>query len=156
MIKTITSLALLGLLALAAPAAAKPVAYKGKTKSGHTVTFKRSGSTVSALKAGIPVACVSSRTSDTKAGVETYLPPGKTKIGRERKVSLEQSVGLGMQSSATKNYTLTLTRKGRNVTGKLHVNFMVVEPYYNAWGYLDGNTFICQGDTSFTARPRKR
>jgi hypothetical protein len=143
-------------LSLASPASAKPVTYKGKTNAGTTVSLKLSGTTVSALQTRVPVACVSSRTSDTKAGPDAFSPPGALRLGAEQAVAARQPSAFAA-SGITKNYRVTLKKgKGRRgaVTGRLHMNFMVVEPYFNAMGYLDGNTFICQGDATFTARPR--
>jgi len=146
----------LTLLAAAAPAAAaKPVSYKGKTEAGTTITFKRTGSSVSRLRADVPVLCVSTRTSDTRAGAESFNPPGRIRIGGEQAIQAELPVGIGMGDTATKNFRLTLTpgRRGA-ISGKLDLNFMAIEPYFNSMGYLDGNTFVCQGSTTFSARPR--
>jgi hypothetical protein len=159
MLKTKTLLigAAAGCLALSAasPAPAKSTTYQGKTNAGTAVSLKVSGSTVRGLQARIPVACVSSRTSDTRAGADSFLPPGTLRFGAEQTASATQSSAFG--DGVTKNYRVTLKKaKGKRgaVTGRLHMNFMAVEPYFNAMGYLDGNTFICQGDATFTARPR--
>jgi hypothetical protein len=151
----IAATAALALLVAAAPAAAKPVAYKGKTKAGHTITFKRAGSSVSSIRADIPVMCVSTRTSDTRAGADSFNPPGRIRIGGEQAIQAELPVAMGMADTATKNFHLTL-EKGRRgaISGKLDLNYMAIEPYFNSMGYLDGNTFVCQGSTTFSARPR--
>jgi hypothetical protein len=85
------------------------------------------------------------------------MPPGSFALdGTKQTVSAEeQPTSFGMGSTTTKNYHVTLTRKGDKVKGKLHMNFTSIEPFYNAWGYLDGNTFICQADATFTARPKR-
>ncbi len=144
-------------LAAAGPAAAaKPVKYQGKTDTGKKVIFVRVGDEARLMLTYLPAACASSRTSDTKAGMESFNPYPLAIGGGEQALTVEnQSSALGY-SSVTKNYRATLT-KGANglVRGKLHVNYMVVDPYFNAMGYLDGNTFICQADATFTAR-RKR
>jgi hypothetical protein len=151
----IATIAALALLTAAAPAAAKPVAYKGKTKAGHAIVFKRAGNSVSGLRAYVPVMCVSTRTSDTRAGAEAFTPPGLIRIGGEQAIQAELPVSMGMGDTATKNFHVTL-RKGRRgaISGKLDLNFMAIEPYFNSMGYLDGNTFVCQGSTTFSARPR--
>jgi hypothetical protein len=151
----IAATASLTVLAAAAPAVAKPVSYKGKTKAGHTITFKRTGGSVNRLRADIPVLCVSTRTSDTRAGAESFNPPGRIRIGGEQAIEAELPVGMGMGDTATKNFHVTLERGRRGViSGKLDLNFMAIEPYFNSMGYLDGNTFVCQGSTTFRARPR--
>ena len=49
----------------------------------------------------------------------------------------------------TKNYEVTLRRKGRVVGGKLRLSFSFLIPdLYNP------RTYICSGSTTFTARPR--
>ena len=147
-------------LAAAGPAdAAKPVTYKGKTSAGTAVVVKRSGTTVTDLRAYVPAMCASSRTSDTRAGTEAFVLPEAVAIGGEQKVSAQQAASMNTGSSAvTKNYTVTLSKaKGAKgaISGKISMNFMLVEPYFNSMGYLDGNTFICQGDATFTAKPKK-
>lgn len=144
-------------LAAAGPAAAKApvVKYKGKTDAGTKITFERIGDSVEMMLTYLPSACVSSRTSDTKAGSEAYTPL-PIRIGPEHVSSIQQPSSLGYDN-VTKNYRATLT-KGPNglVRGKLHLNYMVVDPYFNSMGYLDGNTFICQAEGTFSAKPIKR
>ena len=145
-------------LAAAGPAgAAKTVKYDGRTSAATAVFLKRSGNTVTDLRAWLPAACASSRTSDTRAGTEAFALPEAVAIGGEQKVSAQQAASMNTGSSAvTKNYTVTLSRaKGAKgaITGKISLNFMLVEPYFNAMGYLDGNTFICGADATFTAKP---
>ena len=155
----VTSTLAVAALALltAAPASAAPVSYAGKTSAGSEVVLKRSGMKVTDLRAYVPAACASSRTSDTKSGAEAFILPQPVAIGGEQTLSTKQPSSLGLGSEGvTMNYRVTLTKgKGARgaITGKLHMNFMLVEPYYNAMGYLDGNTFICQADATFTARP---
>lgn len=143
------------LLALAAPAAAKPAPYSGETEAGTPISFTRTGNAVSRLQAEIPVMCVSTRTSDSRAGTESFTPPGRIRIGGEWSGAAELPVAMGMGDTATKNFHVTLKRGRRGaISGKLELNFMAVEPYYNSMGYLDANTFVCQGATKFRARPR--
>ena len=139
-------------------AIAKPVAYSGKTSAGTTVEFKRSGATVAKITGYLPATCVSTRTSDVRTGADPFMPPGRFALdGAEQTASAEdQPTSFGMGSTTTKNYHVTLTRgRAGVVKGKLHMNFTAIEPFYNAWGYLDGNTFICQADAKFTARPKR-
>ena len=143
-------------LASPSPASAKSVTYQGKVSGGTTISMKVNGTKVSRVLARVPVACVSTRTSDTKAGADWFNPPAIFDVGVEQTISAEQPSAFAA-SGVTKNYRVTLKKaKGRRgaLTGRLHVNFMTVESYFNAMGYLDGNTFICQGDATFTARPR--
>ncbi len=96
------AMAAVGALAAAAPAAAKPVSYQGKTSGGTKITFKRSGGAVTKLSTYVPVMCVSSRTSDTMTGTDPFLPPGKIAIGPEFAAAASQSSSFG-SASHTKN-----------------------------------------------------
>ena len=143
-------------IASPSPASAKSVTYQGKTSGGEKISMQVDGTKVTRLIARVPVACVSTRTSDTKAGADWLNPPAVMRFGIEQTISAEQSSAFA-SSGVTKNYRWTLKKaKGKRgaITGKLHMNFMAVEPYFNAMGYLDGNTFVCQGDATFTARAR--
>lgn len=145
----------LALLIVAAPATAKPAAYVGETEAGTEVSFTRTGSAVSKLRTEVPVYCVSTRTSDTRSAAEGFEPVGRIKIGGEQASQAEQPVSVGMGDTATKHYKVTLKRGRRGaLSGELSVSFMAIEPYFNSMGYLDGNTFVCQGSTKFKARPR--
>ena len=156
--RTLTLVTCVAALGAAGPAAAaKPVKYKGKTDAGTKIEFNRVGDSAELMLTYLPAACVSSRTSDTKSGSESFNPYPLRIGGGEQALTVEnQSSALGY-SSVTKNYRATLT-KGRNglVRGRLHVNYMVVDPYFNAMGYLDGNTFICQAEGTFTAKPVRK
>ena len=58
--RTAVALAAVAALLVTAPlASAKSVSYKGKTKGGHTITFKRSGNKVSAINTLVPTVCIS-------------------------------------------------------------------------------------------------
>ena len=147
----------LAALGAAGPAAAKPVKYKGKTDAGTKIEFDRVGDSAELMLTYLTAACASSRTSDTKAGSESFNPYPLRIGGGEQSLTVEnQSSALGY-SSVTKNYRATLTKgAGGVIRGRLHVNYMVVDPMFNAMGYLDGNTFICQAEGTFTAKPKKR
>ena len=141
-------------LTAAGPASADVVDYVGKTSAGTDIGFKRDGATLSDLSAYLPTMCVSSRTSDTRSGSDPYILPSPVPLGTEQKLTAEPPTSMGMSSTATKNVHITPSEgPGGVITGKLHINFASIEPYYNAWGYLDGNTFVCQADATFEATP---
>ena len=57
--KTTTAIAVIAALALAGPAAAaKTTTYKGKTSSGHVITFKVKGKRIHDLVTGIRTSCI--------------------------------------------------------------------------------------------------
>ena len=154
--KFTTLLAVAALVAAAVPAAeAKPVSYKGKTKGGHTITFKRSGNTVSAITTLVPTVCASSTDSSStpKAGADIYQPGASFKLGKTGKTKVLQNSTFGY-GKHTKNYTFS-SKKGRRgkVTGKLDVNFSYLVPnLYGSFGSY--SIYICRGVTSFSAAPR--
>src|SRR5215211_3440016 len=109
------ALAALVALLIAAPlaSAAKPVAYSGKTSGGSSITLKRSGSQVKALRTVVPTVCVETTGSgQTRAGSELYRPPGAFTLGKERKLKALQPAPLNSGTKATKHYTVKVTGAG--------------------------------------------
>jgi hypothetical protein len=147
-------LAFLLVAALAAPAAsaAKPVAYTGKTSGGSSITLKRSGSQVKALRTVVPTVCVETTGSgQTRAGSELYRPPGAFTLGKERKVKALQPAAMNSGTKATKNYTVKVTSSGSKLKGKLRLSFSFLRlDLFRTLPY----TFICTGTAKFTAKPR--
>ena len=149
-------IALLALAVAAAPAGAKTVAYKGKTKSGHSITFKRDGAKIKNVQSMVPTVCLttSGGTDSTRTGGDIYKPPGAYELGKTTKRKGFQRTPF-YPAKVTKNYTLT-AKPGRNgkVTGKLDENFSFSLLGLDPWS---GNSyiriFICQGVTTFTAKP---
>lgn len=149
------AVALLAVLALAAPAMAKPVAYKGKTAGGYEITFKRSGNALVGAHTMLPTSCVPSLGgAATRAGAELFQPPARLPIGREFTTSALQDATMHY-ADVTKNYRVTV-QKGRNglLKGRLHLNFSYQTIHYGYELMLVG--YVCQGDDTFKARPVKR
>ena len=71
--RTIVGLVVFGALAVAAvPAkAAKGVKYKGKTSSGHPITFVLKGKTLHDMNSGISVQCISIQGGGAPTGGST-------------------------------------------------------------------------------------
>ena len=61
-----------------------------------------------------------------------------------------QPAAMNVGARATKNYEVTLKKRGRVVSGKLTLNFSFLIP--DLW--TGAKIFICSGSTTFTARPR--
>jgi hypothetical protein len=154
--KTSATLAALAALAVAAaPAAATD--YKGKTKAGHTITFKRSGTKITKLQSMVPTLCATSSggTYDTKAGGDPYMPPGSFQIGETTKRKTLQRTAF-YPAKVTKNYTFT-AKSGKNgkVSGKLDENFSYSILGIDLYGNPYIRIYICRGVTTFTASPTK-
>ena len=146
------ALAVAASAALAGPAAAKSTTYTGKASGGHQITFKVSGNKVSKIETMVPAVCLSTQSAIPRNGGEIYRPPGSFTIGAgKQKVSELQDAAMHY-APVTKNYHVTVKRKGRAITGKLHVNFSFLTLSY---GYSIGTIpWICQGDATFTAKAR--
>ena len=147
--------ALAASLALAAPALAKPVKYSGKTSSGHEITFKRSGNSITGVYTMLATSCASTYPGATAhAGSEFYEPPGRLPLGRKVTRSAVQDPAMHY-SEVTKNYRLKARKlRGGAIKGRLHVNFGYQTVHYASYWMLVG--YVCQGDGTFKARPVKR
>jgi hypothetical protein len=147
-------------LVAAAPAAAKPLNYKGKTKGGHSITFKREGKKVWHIYTMIPTVCLPTNRVGARSstGAEIFNPPGPQIIGRKGTWEILQDAAM-YYNPVTKHYEVTLNkspkRNGR-VSGKLHLTFSYIIPTYPMPSMI---TYACVGKTSFTAKavkPRKK
>lgn len=143
-----TALFLLWFLFAADLAGAAP--YKGKTKGGTTVTFALKGKRAEGIRTVVPTICLETTGNyGSKAGGEIFRPPVPGRVGRTVKSKALQPAAMNMGIEATKNYEVTLKRRGRVVTGKLKLNYSFLVPdLYGA------RIYICSGSTTFTARPR--
>jgi hypothetical protein len=154
---TLILISLLSLAITAAPAAGKTVAYKGKTKSGHSITFKREGGKIKNVQSMVPTVCLttSGGSDSTRTGGDIYQPPGAYALGKTTKRKAFQRTPF-YPAKVTKNYTLTAkTGSKGKITGKLDENFSFSLLGLDPWS---GNSyiriFICQGVTNFTAKPK--
>jgi hypothetical protein len=137
---------------LAAPAQAAAVSYKGKTRGGNTITFKRSGSKITRMTTMVPVVCLSTRGAP-RAGADLFTPSGSITLGRTQTSEALQKTGL-YYSKVTKHYKVS-TKLGRQgaITGKLHMSLSYAYPVIDYWSsYLV--IYICSGDSTFSAKPR--
>ena len=145
----------LATLALAAslmvvPAGADAAKYKGKTKGGNKITMKVKGNKASKIRTLVPMVCVETTgTGQTRAGAELFQPPGRFKIGKTTKRKALQPAAINSGSKATKNYTVSVKRKGGKLKGKLKVNLSFLR--LSLFKTLP-DTYICSGSTTFTAR----
>jgi hypothetical protein len=139
--------------ALATAAEARTVSYKGKTRSGNTITFARSGVKISRLVTMVPTVCLPVTGGTTAGGADLFRPTGSLAVGRTEVRKQLQKTAL-YYSKVTK-YKVT-TRSGRNgaMTGKLHMSFSYAYPIISYYGSYYLKIYICSGDSTFTARPR--
>jgi hypothetical protein len=156
MTRTVRTVALAVVLSLAAAApavAAKTVDYKGKTRGGNTITFKRQGSKVWWISTMVPTVCLPINRVGEKsiAGAEIFTPPGYEIVGKEVAFKDLQKPAL-YYSKVTKNYKVSLKNGRRGaLSGKLHVSFSFIIPTYPMPSMI---IYSCVGDSTFSARPR--
>ena len=150
---TLTAAAVAASGLAAATASAAPVEYTGATSAGE-LTFVRDGDVVTGLSGYVSTACASSKTADTRAGADAVVLEQPVTIGAGEVEQTAKQDTMMSWGTADKTYRVTLTAgAGGAVEGKVVMSYMMFEPYYNAWGYLDANTFVCQGEGTFTATP---
>lgn len=144
-------------VAVAAPAAAaKPVNYAGKTKTGDKVTFKLAGSKITNLKAMLPTICLPT-SGNPRSGTDFFEPPGGFPLGKETKVETPEPVDSAMHyNKVSKWFHVTPSGVGKKgvIKGKLHMNFSFDTLGVDTWGSYHLQPYICTGDGSFTAAPR--
>lgn len=147
--------AALSVLAAAPAMAAKTVNYKGKTKGGHTITFKRQGNKVWWIYTMTPTMCLPINRVGEKAitGAEIFTPPGYEIVGK--KVTFEDLQKPALYyNKVTKHYEVTLRSGPKGtVSGELHQTFSFIIPTYPMPTMI---IYSCVGKTKFTATPVKK
>lgn len=152
--KAITTLALAGLMAGAATAEARTVAYSGKDSSGERITFKKSGNRIKRIRTAVTTVCLPSDTGySSRTGVDLFQPPGAFKLGKTTKRKQLQKTAM-WYSKVTKNYKVSARNAGGGkIKGKLHMSFSYAMPVFDYYGpHLV--IYICSGDAKFTAHAR--
>jgi hypothetical protein len=124
--------------------------YKGKTKGGSSVTFALKGKKVTGIRTVVPTICLETTGNyGSRAGGELFQPVKPAPVGKTVKSKALQPAAMNSGIEATKNYEVTVRKRGKVVSGKLKLNFSFLIPdLYGA------RIYICSGSTSFTARPR--
>lgn len=125
-------------------------AYKGKTKGGSSITFALKGNRVTGIRTVVPTLCLETTGNySSRAGAELFQPVAAGRIGRTVKSKALQPAAMNVGAKATKNYEVTLKKRGKAVSGQLKLNYSFLIPdLYGA------KIFICSGSTSFSANPR--
>lgn len=149
-IATVLAVAAAGLAALPAGAlAAKPVSYKGKTSSGHKVTFKLKGKQVKNFVTGAPVTCIPIQgTGQTFVGAEPmYLWFG---VGRTQEWKAELKPAF-YYNEVTMNFRMK-SKKFRNGTikGQLRWQYEFLIPKYPIGTFT---IYSCLGEATWKAKP---
>jgi hypothetical protein len=92
-----------------------------------------------------PVLVVSAQGGPPTAGLATWAPPYKFRLGsRDAKVTVEDPW-------PTRHYTITVTgKRGKTIRGKLAVNYAMTSYYDGGYRIL-----TCNATGSFTAKPKR-
>jgi hypothetical protein len=129
------------LLPAAAGAAPKVLHYKGKTKEGTKISFIVKSGWVDRLDALLPTTCVSAQGGTPKVDLTWWLIPYKFRLGATAKLDY---------GDPTYHYHISTHRAGKQVTGKLSVNYSLLGS--DSWG--DYVLYECLGTANFSLRGR--
>ena len=149
--KTITTLATIALLALAGPAtAAKPVTYKGKTSSGHEITFKVKNKRIHDLTAGIRMSCIPIQGGGAPTGgSDLFGFSGSRRIKRRDRWTFMVKPAFHY-NEVTTNYDLWLKRRGkRTITGRMRLQYSFLISKYPIGTFT---IYSCLGGATFRAK----
>jgi len=150
--KTITPLTVIALLALAAPASAgKAVSYKGKTSSGHPVTFKVKNKRIHDLTAGIRMSCIPIQGGGRPlGGSELFGWSGSRRIKRHDKYTFMVKPAFHWREVTT-NYELWLKRGKGRITGRMRLQYQFMISKFPIGTF---SIYSCLGGGTFKAKPR--
>jgi hypothetical protein len=149
--KTITPLTLIALLVLAAPASAgNGVAYKGKTSSGHKITFKVKNGRIHDLTAGIRMSCIPIQGGGTPTGgPEVFGFRGSLPLKPHLKYTFMAKPAF-YYNEVTMNNELWLKRRGKRImTGRMRLQYQYLIPKYTPGTF---SIYSCLGGATFKAK----
>ncbi len=143
--------ALVAPLAAASPAVAKPVAYSGKTSSGHKITFTMNGGRIHDLTAGVRTSCLSIQGGGAPiSGGEVFGFRGSVPLKRHVSFSFMAKPAFHY-NEVTMKHDLWVRRGGGNrVTGKMRLQYSFLIPRYPIGTFT---IYSCLGGATFKARP---
>jgi hypothetical protein len=153
--KTITALAALAVLGLAAaPAgAASGVKYKGKTSSGLPMRFTLKHKRLYNMRAGIHVSCLPIQgTGSPQTGGESFSYKGWVPLSaKPQNFTFKRPVAFYYNEVTTK-HTLTskLNRRTKTITGTQRIQYEFLVPSYYPGTFT---IYSCLGSGKFKAKP---
>jgi hypothetical protein len=146
--KTITPLTVIALLALAAPASAgKTMNYKGRTSSGHNVTFQVKHGRIHDLTAGIRMSCIPIQGGGTPTGgAEVFGFRGSLRVRPHLSYSFMEKPAFYYNKVTMKNDLWLKQRGKRTITGRMRLQYSFLIPKYpigtfTVYSCLGGGTF---------------
>ena len=152
--KTVAPLTVIALLGLAAPAsAAKAVPFKGKTSSGHEVTFKVKKKRIHDLTAGIRMSCIPIQGGGRPlGGSDLFGWGGSRPIRRHDRYTFMAKPAFHFREVTT-NYELWLKRRGkRTFTGRMRLQYSFLVSKYPIGTF---SVYSCLGGGTFKAKAQR-
>jgi hypothetical protein len=148
--KMAAPLTVVALLAMAGTAAAaKPVTYKGKTSSGHKITFQVKNGRVHDLVGGVRMACVPIQGGGTPVGgPEIFGFKGSIPLKAHNHFSFMSKPAF-YYNEVTMNHDLWMTRHGKTITGKMRLQYEYLIPKYTPGTF---SIYSCLGGATFKAK----
>ena len=149
---TAGALMVAAMLVAAVPAqAAKAVKYKGKTSSGHNVTFKVKNGRVHDLTAGIRMSCIPIQGGGAPTGgAEIFGFRGSLPVRAHNTYSFMEKPAFHWNEVTMKN-DLWLKRRGKGtITGRMRLQYQFLISKYPIGTFA---IYSCLGGGTFKARP---
>jgi hypothetical protein len=149
--KTIAPLTVLALLALAAPASAgKAANYKGKTSSGHKVTFQVKNGRIHDLTAGVRMSCIPIQGGGSPTGgSEVFGFRGSLKVKPHLSYSFMEKPAFHYNEVTMKNDLWLKQRGNRTITGRMRLQYSFLIPKYPIGTFT---VYSCLGGVTFKAK----
>jgi hypothetical protein len=144
-------LTVVALLAVAAPAfAAKGVTYKGKTSSGHKITYKVAGGRVIDLVGGIRMSCIPIQGGGAPVGgSEIFGFKGSVPLKAHNQFKFMSKPAF-YWNEVTMTHDLWLKRKtGGVMTGKMRLQYSYMVSKYPIGTFV---IYSCLGGATFKAK----
>ena len=142
--------------AAASAQAASGVKYKGKTSSGHPITFTLKDKRLYEMRSGIRVSCVSIQGGGAPlGGVETFGYKGWAPMSRKGVDFTFMKTPAFHYNEVTTKHTLSsrLNRRTRTITGKRRIQYSFLVPKYPIGTFV---VYSCLGGGTFKAKPVRR
>jgi hypothetical protein len=154
---TTAALVALGLaLSAAGPASAavKKVPYKGKTSSGHPITFTVKGKKIIDYVAGLRVTCLAIQGGGAPlTGADYSRPKGWLKIGDKVDFWYMAQPAFGWRE-VRKNQRFTSKRhRNGTITGTVRMQYQFLIPKYTPGTF---SIYSCLGKVAYKAKPVKK
>ena len=146
------ALALVATLAIAAPAAAAaPLKYKGKTSSGHNITFTVKKHRIYDLTAGIRASCIPIQGGGSPmGGVELFAYKGYVPFKKHNRFSFMGKPAF-YYNEVTLNHDLwTQKRPNRVIKGRMRLQYEFLIPKYPIGTF---SIYSCAGGATFKSKP---